>query len=79
MTNFLLSGEISGNIDIRDIKTVKKRRLDELLVARGLAENRSKAQAIIMAGEVTVNGQPASKPGMMVRLGILGKEARLTG
>ena len=33
-----------------------KERLDVLLVARGLAETRSKAQAIIMSGEVYVGG-----------------------
>ena len=44
-----------------------KERLDKLLVRRGLAETRSKAQAIIMAGEVRVNGEPADKPGMAVR------------
>jgi 23S rRNA (cytidine1920-2'-O)/16S rRNA (cytidine1409-2'-O)-methyltransferase len=43
-----------------------KNRLDRLLVDRGLAESREKAQALIMAGEVTVNGQKASKPGQPV-------------
>jgi 23S rRNA (cytidine1920-2'-O)/16S rRNA (cytidine1409-2'-O)-methyltransferase len=43
-----------------------KTRLDTLLVARGLAETRSKAQALIMAGSVRVGGQPASKPGALV-------------
>jgi len=41
-------------------------RLDNLLVARGLAETRSKAQALVMAGNVRVAGQPATKPGAMV-------------
>lgn len=41
-----------------------KERLDMLLVNRGLAETRSKAQAIIMSGEVYVDGQKADKPGM---------------
>ena len=40
-----------------------KERLDVLLVARGLAESRSRAQAVIMAGEVYVNGQKADKAG----------------
>jgi 23S rRNA (cytidine1920-2'-O)/16S rRNA (cytidine1409-2'-O)-methyltransferase len=45
---------------------VAKTRLDNLLVARGLAETRSKAQALVMAGSVRVAGQPATKPGAMV-------------
>ncbi len=42
----------------------QKERLDILLVERGLAETRSKAQAIIMSGEVYAGGQKADKPGM---------------
>jgi 23S rRNA (cytidine1920-2'-O)/16S rRNA (cytidine1409-2'-O)-methyltransferase len=38
-----------------------KTRLDVLLVERGLAESRAKAQALIMAGQVRVNGQTAIK------------------
>jgi 23S rRNA (cytidine1920-2'-O)/16S rRNA (cytidine1409-2'-O)-methyltransferase len=43
-----------------------KSRLDRLIVERGLVESREKAQALIMAGEVRVNGQRASKPGQPV-------------
>jgi len=43
-----------------------KKRLDRLLVERGLAETREKAQALIMARLVLVNGQPATKAGMAV-------------
>jgi len=35
-----------------------KRRLDVLLVQRGLAESREKAQTAILAGDVLVNGEP---------------------
>jgi 23S rRNA (cytidine1920-2'-O)/16S rRNA (cytidine1409-2'-O)-methyltransferase len=35
-------------------------------VERGLADSREKAQALIMAGEVLVDGQKASKPGQPV-------------
>ena len=40
-----------------------KKRLDVLLVERLYTETRSKAQAIIMSGNVYVNGQKADKPG----------------
>jgi len=40
-----------------------KVRLDQLLVQRGLAESREKAQRLIRAGAVRVHGQPAAKPG----------------
>ena len=43
-----------------------KRRLDTLLVDRGLAESPEKAQALVMAGVVRVNERPAPKPGVMV-------------
>ena len=43
-----------------------KTRLDRLMVDRGLAESREKAQALIMAGEVRLNGQKAAKPGHSV-------------
>ena len=43
-----------------------KLRLDHLLVDRGLAESREKAQALILAGHVLVNGQKAEKPGHSV-------------
>ena len=43
-----------------------KKRLDVLLTEQGFADSRSRAQAIIMAGLVYVNGQKADKPGMPV-------------
>ncbi len=45
----------------------KKERLDKLMVQRGLVPSREKAQAIIMAGMVRVDGQLARKPGQMVK------------
>jgi 23S rRNA (cytidine1920-2'-O)/16S rRNA (cytidine1409-2'-O)-methyltransferase len=44
-----------------------KIRLDVLLVERGLAESRAKAQALIMAGQVRVADQVALKPATAVR------------
>jgi 23S rRNA (cytidine1920-2'-O)/16S rRNA (cytidine1409-2'-O)-methyltransferase len=44
----------------------KKIRLDQLLVQRGLAETRSKAQALIMAGVVRVAGAAGAKAGELV-------------
>lgn len=43
-----------------------KERLDVLLVEKGLAESRAKAQATIMSGIVYVAGQRADKPGLSV-------------
>jgi len=43
-----------------------KLRLDELVLARGLAETRTKAQALILAGRVLVNDAPVDKPGTRV-------------
>ena len=43
-----------------------KKRLDLLVVERGLADSREKAQAMILAGEVRVNGSRSDKAGMQV-------------
>ena len=40
-----------------------KRRADQLLVERGLADSRAKAQALILAGLVSVGGRRLDKPG----------------
>lgn len=40
----------------------KSERIDKLLVERGLAESRTKAQALVMAGVVLVNEQRVAKP-----------------
>jgi 23S rRNA (cytidine1920-2'-O)/16S rRNA (cytidine1409-2'-O)-methyltransferase len=43
-----------------------KVRLDHLLVQRGLVDSGNQAQALVMAGAVTVDGQAATKPGSRV-------------
>ena len=43
-----------------------KTRLDRLLVERGLAENRTRAQALVMAGRVYGGDKRLDKPGMSV-------------
>lgn len=44
----------------------KKQRLDVLVHERGLAESRTKAQALILAGQVVVKDQRVDKPGALV-------------
>lgn len=46
--------------------SARKTRLDVLLVARGLAESREKAQALILAGSVEVVGHGHVKAGMQL-------------
>jgi hemolysin TlyA family protein len=41
---------------------MKKERIDKLLVERGLADSRTKAQALVMAGVVLVNEKRIEKP-----------------
>lgn len=57
-----------------------KKRLDMAVTELGLAESRQKAQAIIMAGEVYVNGQKVDKAGAPVaedaRIEVRGKSLR---
>jgi 23S rRNA (cytidine1920-2'-O)/16S rRNA (cytidine1409-2'-O)-methyltransferase len=43
-----------------------KRRIDQLLVERGFAESRHKAQALLLAGQILVNEQKVEKPGQLV-------------
>lgn len=45
---------------------IEKRRIDQLLVERGLAGSRQKAQALILAGQVLVDGHKAGKAGHAV-------------
>lgn len=43
-----------------------RRRIDVLLVERGLAPSREKAQALVLAGVVSAGGRPVAKPGALV-------------
>src|SRR5258706_14378215 len=46
---------------------VTKTRLDVVLVDRGLAPSRERARALILAGQVTLDGQVVSKAGAPVK------------
>lgn len=60
-------GKREIQIPLRRSKT-EKRRLDVLLVERGLAESRQRAQALILAGRVRVSGVAHSKAGSLVAI-----------
>ncbi len=47
-------------------KTATRTRIDALLVERGLVESRHKARAILLAGDIRVDGAPVTKPGILV-------------
>jgi 23S rRNA (cytidine1920-2'-O)/16S rRNA (cytidine1409-2'-O)-methyltransferase len=64
----------------KNLAKTEKKRLDVLLVARGLAPSRERAQALLLAGQVRVNGERMEKPGTKVpadaRLEIAGEALR---
>lgn len=47
--------------------SMARTRLDLAVADRGLAESREKAQALILAGRVRIDGEPARKAGQLVR------------
>jgi len=51
------------------MKSKSKERVDKLLVERGLADTRSKAQALILAGQVFSNDQRIEKAGQLIAVG----------
>jgi 23S rRNA (cytidine1920-2'-O)/16S rRNA (cytidine1409-2'-O)-methyltransferase len=51
---------------LSDLEPTLKLRLDKLLVDRGLAASRERAQALILAGKVLVNDQKLDKAGAQV-------------
>jgi len=51
---------------LTDPSPAKKQRLDVVLFERQLVHSREKAQALILAGKVTVDGQRVDKPGRSV-------------
>jgi 23S rRNA (cytidine1920-2'-O)/16S rRNA (cytidine1409-2'-O)-methyltransferase len=62
---------------------MKKIRIDRLLLERALADSRERAQAMIYAGQVLVNGQKIDKAGALVpgdaEIRILGETLRFVG
>lgn len=50
------------------MKAPARQRLDTILVSRGLVESREKARALILAGQVLVDGHGADKAGTLVRV-----------
>jgi len=49
-----------------DLSVAKKQRLDVVMAERGLAPSRSRAQALVIAGKVRVEGEVESKAGTQI-------------
>jgi 23S rRNA (cytidine1920-2'-O)/16S rRNA (cytidine1409-2'-O)-methyltransferase len=61
-----LADELGLPVELSDPEPALKLRLDKLLVDRGLAASRERAQALILAGKVLVNDQKVEKAGAQV-------------
>lgn len=48
------------------MSSTTKIRIDELLFQQGLCESRSQARSLILAGKVSINNQPITKPGKTI-------------
>ncbi|MGA8366819.1 MAG: TlyA family RNA methyltransferase [Candidatus Acidiferrales bacterium] len=75
-----MSVSVVGVSTSKKISKPGKSRLDVLLVERGLAPSRERAQALLLAGHVRVNGARAEKPGIQIpmdaRIEITGEALR---
>jgi len=65
-------GPRAAHLDFRNLQVyalveVAKRRIDSLLVEKGLAESREKARALVMEGVVLADSAGVVKPGTLVR------------
>jgi 23S rRNA (cytidine1920-2'-O)/16S rRNA (cytidine1409-2'-O)-methyltransferase len=74
------TSETSASDNAHQNRKAAKIRLDVLIVERGLAPSRERAQALLLAGNVLVNGQKMDKPGSQVtthaRVEIIGEALR---
>lgn len=59
-------GQIASAPLARCDMATKKTRLDQLIVDRGLAESKTRAQALVMAGHVYIGDAKALKPGQQI-------------
>ena len=55
--------KMSSTLQVSKVKAVRER-LDKLVVTRGYAQSRERAHAMILAGQVWVDGRPATKAGL---------------
>ena len=60
------NGKAGKRISNWETLAMKRERIDKLLVERGLAESRTKAQALVMAGSVLVSEQRVAKPSDLI-------------